>query len=77
VIQQLHPTTIVLDEAGHVYVPLAGPGGSCLRLNASASTLWRAWMAQGVDPTACSVEEARFLRMLLERGAATLSEGAS
>lgn len=72
--QQLHPTTIVLDEAGHVYVPLVGPGGSCLRLNARASALWRIWTVDGVDPFTCSVEEARFLRMLIERGAARLSE---
>jgi hypothetical protein len=73
VTQQLRPTTIVLDEGGHVYVPLVGPGGSCLRLNASASSLWRMWTAHGVDPSSCSAEEARFLRKLLESGAATLS----
>ncbi|MGW0390778.1 hypothetical protein ACWDYJ_07730 [Streptomyces sp. NPDC003042] len=31
----------VLDECDHVYVAGGGPSGECLRLNATASRLWR------------------------------------
>ena len=38
-----------LDQAGHVYVPLAGPARSCLKLNRHASRVWREALRRPVD----------------------------
>jgi hypothetical protein len=38
-----------LDQAGHVYVPLAGPARSCLKLNRHASRIWREALRRPVD----------------------------
>ncbi|MGA6224569.1 hypothetical protein ACPESV_30055 [Streptomyces umbrinus] len=38
-----------LDQAGHVYVPLAGPARSCLKLNCHASRIWREALRRPVD----------------------------
>ncbi len=67
-----------LDEAGHVYLPLVGAGGSCLRLNAPASKLWRQWLGEGVDLDVLNADERRFFEDLCSRGALVNSpEGGS
>jgi hypothetical protein len=66
---ELRASVVYLDEAGHVYLPLFGPSGSCLRLNRRASELWRRWLSGPVDEGALTPPERRFLRELLRKGA--------
>lgn len=58
-----------LDECGHVYVAGAGPRGECLRLNPSASRVWRARVGSLSERELAGLPaaEQRFLRMLLDR----------
>lgn len=58
-----------LDEAGCVYLPLVGPGGACLRLNAAGSAAWRRWMRTSVDRERLHAAEGRLLDDLIARGA--------
>lgn len=57
-----------LDQAGHVYVPLAGPGHSCLRLNRYASQLWRRALGEPVDMDLMAAADRDFLSGLVRRG---------
>ncbi len=66
---KLEPTRPFLDEAGHVYLPLAGPGRSCLRLNAIASDLFRRWVKTPFDRASLSEGERAFLDKLIACGA--------
>jgi hypothetical protein len=68
---ELRAATIYLDEAGHVYLPRLGPAQSCLRLNRSASELWRRWVSAPVDEGVLKSPERQFLRELLQKGALT------
>ncbi|MBP2401322.1 hypothetical protein ACFY41_00770 [Streptomyces syringium] len=60
----------VLDECGHVYVAGGGPAGECLRLNASASRLWRGAVGSLDEAAVAGLPEPsrRFLENLLARG---------
>lgn len=60
---------LYLDEAGHIYLPLVGPSQTCLRLNKTASTLWRQWLRAPVDVAALTPGERRLLDDLLGKGA--------
>ncbi|MFH8930936.1 hypothetical protein [Streptomyces pristinaespiralis] len=62
------PELPYLDQAGHVYVPLAGPDRSCLKLNVHASRLWRAAVRAPVDPDALRERDRAFLLGLARRG---------
>ncbi|WP_328495341.1 hypothetical protein OHS59_23325 [Streptomyces sp. NBC_00414] len=57
-----------LDQAGHVYVPLAGPARSCLKLNRHASRVWREALRRPVDLEALSAPDRDFLLGLTRRG---------
>jgi hypothetical protein len=58
-----------LDECGHIYLSLVGADHQPLRLNKSASELWR--VAIGSDPSglALSDEVAEFTKWLQDVGA--------
>jgi len=67
-----------LDQAGHVYVPLAGPAQSCLKLNRHASRIWREALRHPVDLENLPVPDRDFLLGLTRRGilrTAPTSEG--
>lgn len=64
----LAATGLFLDQAGHVYLPLAGPDAACLRLNHAASALWRTWLSGPVDVSALDADAERFLQRLLDQG---------
>lgn len=40
-----------LDEAGSVYIPLPSPDRRVVKLNQSASRMWRALLAEGLSST--------------------------
>ncbi|MFC4031449.1 hypothetical protein ACFO3J_08155 [Streptomyces polygonati] len=74
---RLTPELPYLDEAGHVYVPLAGPEGACLKLNRHASQVWRAALSGPVDLDALAAADRDFLRAFVGQGvllAATADE---
>ncbi|MEW2566532.1 hypothetical protein [Streptomyces sp. NPDC047070] len=58
-----------LDQAGHVYVPLAGPARSCLKLNRHASRVWREALRRPVDLDALPAPDRDFLLGLVQGGA--------
>jgi len=57
-----------LDQAGHVYVPLAGPARSCLKLNRHASRVWREALRRPVDLDTLPEPDRDFLFGLTRRG---------
>ncbi|PJM98882.1 hypothetical protein CG740_32835 [Streptomyces sp. CB01201] len=57
-----------LDEAGHVYVAEGGPQGQCVRLNAAASKVWRALLAEQITPDELEGSDGEFARSLLVTG---------
>ncbi|MFE3557010.1 hypothetical protein ACFXKW_19380 [Streptomyces sp. NPDC059193] len=63
------PELPYLDQAGHVYVPLAGDNRSCLKLNRHASQVWRAAVSAPVDRDELPEADRAFLARLVERGA--------
>lgn len=76
---RLTPELPYLDSAGHVYVPLAGPEQSCLKLNHKASHLWREAVRGPVDLHTLEAVDRDFLLGLAERGvlrAGNIPEGA-
>ncbi|MEU6030580.1 hypothetical protein [Streptomyces tauricus] len=58
-----------LDQAGHVYVPLAGPAQSCLKLNRHASRVWREALRQPLDLDTLPALDRDFLLGLVQDGA--------
>ncbi|MFI1481705.1 hypothetical protein [Streptomyces sp. NPDC020747] len=57
-----------LDQAGHVYVPLAGPARSCLKLNRHASRVWREALRRPVDLDTLPEPDRDFLLGLTRNG---------
>ncbi|MEU9893353.1 hypothetical protein ACIBCS_12435 [Streptomyces phaeochromogenes] len=57
-----------LDQAGHVYVPLAGPARSCLKLNRHASRIWREALRRPVDLDTLPEPDRDFLLGLTRNG---------
>jgi hypothetical protein len=57
-----------LDQAGHVYVPLAGPARSCLKLNRHASRIWREALRRPVDLDTLPGPDRDFLLGLTQNG---------
>lgn len=57
-----------LDQAGHVYVPLAGPARSCLKLNRHASRIWREALRRPVDLDTLPEPDRDFLLDLTRNG---------
>ncbi|MFC8669201.1 hypothetical protein [Streptomyces sp. NPDC057199] len=57
-----------LDQAGHVYVPLAGPARSCLKLNRHASRIWREALRRPVDLDSLPEPDRDFLLGLTRNG---------
>ncbi|MEU5342014.1 hypothetical protein AB0H18_14455 [Streptomyces sp. NPDC020766] len=57
-----------LDQAGHVYVPLAGPARSCLKLNRHASRVWREALRRPVDLDTLPEPDRNFLLGLTRSG---------
>ena len=57
-----------LDQAGHVYVPLAGPARSCLKLNRHASRVWREALRRPVDLDTLPDPDRDFLLGLTRNG---------
>ncbi|QQM42187.1 hypothetical protein [Streptomyces liliifuscus] len=57
-----------LDQAGHVYVPLAGPARSCLKLNRHASRIWREALRRPVDLDSLPELDREFLLGLTRNG---------
>lgn len=57
-----------LDQAGHVYVPLAGPARSCLKLNRHASRIWREALRRPVDLDSLPEPDREFLLGLTRNG---------
>ncbi|MCX5605120.1 hypothetical protein OOK29_44075 [Streptomyces phaeochromogenes] len=57
-----------LDQAGHVYVPLAGPARSCLKLNRHASRIWREALRCPVDLDTLPEPDRDFLLGLTRNG---------
>ncbi|KRV51269.1 hypothetical protein AQ490_00405 [Wenjunlia vitaminophila] len=75
---RITPELPYLDQAGHVYVPLAGPAQSCLKLNRRASQIWRDALRDPVDLDALPEADRDFLLDLTSRGVlrtAPVSEG--
>ncbi len=66
--QRFTPELPYLDQAGHVYLPLAGPDQSCLRLNRRASHVWREAVRGPVDLDALESADRDFLLGLARRG---------
>ncbi|MET9498453.1 hypothetical protein [Streptomyces sp. NPDC006552] len=65
---RLTPELPYLDQAGHVYVPLAGPDRSCLKLNRHASHLWRTAVGSPLDLDTLGERDRDFLLGLARRG---------
>ncbi|GAA4666370.1 hypothetical protein GCM10023324_16790 [Streptomyces youssoufiensis] len=73
---RLTATLPYLDQTGRVYVPLAGPGGTCLKLNRYASELWRKSVGQEIDLSSLTDTDRRFLHGFVENGFLRLEDAA-
>ena len=69
----LRSTRPFIDECGYVYVAGGGPGQECLRLNRTASRIWRSVLDRATRSDVAALQEAHraFLDVLLARGVLT------
>ncbi len=68
--ETLRTTRPFIDECGFVYVAGGGPSQECLRLNRSASRLWRSTVGRAGRPDVAALPPAdqKFIATLLARG---------
>jgi hypothetical protein len=80
--EMLRSTRPFIDECGYVYVAGGGPDQQCLRLNRTASGIWRRVVGQATRSDISALQDAHreFLAVLLVRGVLTfdvLPDGAA
>lgn len=78
----LRSTRPFVDECGFVYVAGGGPDQECLRLNRTASGIWRSVVDRATRSDISALQDAHqeFLALLLVRGVLTfgvVSDGAA
>ena len=74
-IEVLRSTRPYLDECGFVYVAGGGPDQECLRLNRTASQIWRKALGRATRSEVAALQEShrQFLAGLLSRGVLTFA----